>query len=150
MWWWGVVAVTGFVALTALVVRLARTNTARSERRRRIAVTAAVRREEAVRRRQAVALVDAWRPPTDGARARLSRALRGRLRRVRAPREGAPHVGLPRIGFPHVGLPHLRLPHIHLPDRVVARLRHRSGGASDEAGMPAQPQQSGPTGRPPD
>ncbi|WP_409330938.1 hypothetical protein [Trujillonella humicola] len=37
---------------------------------------------------------------------------------------------MPHLGLPHLHLPHVHLPHAHLPERVVARMRHRSGGRS--------------------
>ncbi|MGY1771334.1 hypothetical protein [Blastococcus sp. SYSU D00813] len=135
---WGVVSVVGFAAATAVVVWLARSNTARSERRARAARERAARREAVVRRRQAEVLVSVWRTPSRPGRGRLRRA--AALVRVRLPRAGRPRGRPRRVGVPHVGLPHLHLPHVHLPERVVARMRHRAG---DRAG-------SGPEDRPDD
>lgn len=120
---WGVVSVAGFAVATAVVVWLARSNTARSERRARAARERAVRREAAVRRRQAEALVSTWRIPSEPGRGRVRRALH--LPPVPVPRIRRSRGRARRVGVPHVGLPHLHLPHVHLPDRVVARLRHR-------------------------
>ncbi len=66
-------------------------------------------------------------------RGRLGRAspsLRVRGRRAARPRGRARRVGVPHLGLPHLHLPHVHLPHAHLPERVVARMRHRSGGRS--------------------
>jgi hypothetical protein len=98
---WAIVAVVGFVLELALVVAVARSNTARWERNHRAAQAAMrARREESLRLRAAAVMAQRLPP-------------------------GAPHrLHLPELHVPHVHLPHLHLPHVHLPPAVVARLPH--------------------------
>ncbi|MGR7026897.1 hypothetical protein [Geodermatophilus sp. URMC 62] len=98
---WAIVAVVGFVLELALVIAMARTNTARWERNHRAAQAAMrARREESLRLRAAAVMAQRLPP-------------------------GVPHrLHRPELHVPHVHLPHLHLPHVHLPPAVVARLPH--------------------------
>ena len=148
MWWWPVVAVVGFAAATALVIALARSDTARWERDHRAVPTTVRQREEANRRLRAAALL-ARRPPPSGRLAQLH------LPSLHLPH---PHVRPVRLPRPHVHLPHLHLPHVHLPAGVVARLPHvhrrpvppGSGPEAQDPGTPAGVQEPDehPTGTP--
>jgi hypothetical protein len=110
---WAIVSVVGFAVLTALAMALARSNTARWERDRRLARAAA--RQEAPRGGVRAA---AW------VRAELAR----RAHRVTAhlpSRRMALH--LPHLHLPHVSLhlPHVRRP--HLPRLRAVRAWRRAG-----------------------
>jgi hypothetical protein len=103
---WAIVTVAGFALEIALVIAMARTNTARWERNHRAAQAAIrARREESLRLRAAAVM--AQRLPS-GARHRLH----------------LPELHVPELHVPRVHLPHLHLPHVHLPPAVVARLPH--------------------------
>ncbi len=103
---WAIVSVVGFALVTALVIALARSNTARWERHHRAAQAAVRARERASQHARVAALI---------ARA--------------APRSGRrlPHPHLPQAHLPHPHLPHL--PHVHLPAWVVDRFPHPPDGA---------------------
>ena len=106
MWWWALIAVLGFLLVTALVIVMARSNTARWERDRRAVPAAVKRREEQTRRLRAAAVL-AWRPPR-------------------------PERRLPHLHLPHVHLPSgviARLPHPH-----PLRLLHRDGRVPGQGG----------------
>ncbi|MBM7808804.1 hypothetical protein JOD57_004641 [Geodermatophilus bullaregiensis] len=97
-WAWALVAVVGFAVEIALVIAMARGNTARWERDHRAAQAAVRARHEESLRLRAAAVV------------------------ARVPR--VQHRPLPHLHVPQVHLPHLHLPHLHLPSGVVARLPH--------------------------
>jgi hypothetical protein len=98
---WAIVAVVGFALEIALVIAMARTNTARWERNHRAAQAAIrARHEESLRLRAAAVMAQ------------------------RVPRVTQHRLHLPELHVPHVHLPHLHLPHVHLPAGVVARLPH--------------------------
>ncbi len=97
---WALVASVGFVLVIALVIALARGNTARWERDHRAAQAALRARQEAPLRVRAAA------------RLASSRAVRR-------------HPLLPHPHLPHPHLPHL--PHVHLPPWVADRLAHGRG-----------------------
>jgi hypothetical protein len=111
---WAIGSVVGFALLTALVMALARSNTARWERDRRIA-RAAARAGQPRRRVRAAAWVRAElarRAP------RVTAHLPSRRMALHLPHPHLPHVSL---HLPHVSfhLPHVRRP--HLPRLRVAR-----------------------------
>ncbi|MGY1707490.1 hypothetical protein ACI79C_23245 [Geodermatophilus sp. SYSU D00697] len=127
---WAFVSVLGFLAATALVIALARSNTARWEAHHRAAQAAIRAREEASLRARAAALL-AQRAP-------------GAVRHL-------PHPHVPHLHLPHVHLPARiveRLPHPHLPrldghllhlDGRFARLAHLPGRRRRTDGEPARP-----------
>jgi hypothetical protein len=98
---WAIVSLVGFAAVTALVMALARNNTARWERDRRAARAAVQARDEQSLPVRAAALLAKHVP--DGVRQ-------------------LPHPHVPHPHLPHPHLPHL--PHVHLPSWVVDRLPH--------------------------
>ncbi len=115
---WTVVAVVGFVVVTAAVTVMARSNTARWERDHRAAQAAARARAAAARSGWAAALGRGHPGPRSAHRPHLH----------------LPHVHLPaglvaRLPHPHLHLPH---PHLHVPRLHLPR-RARTGGE------PAQP-----------
>jgi hypothetical protein len=100
---WAIGSLVGFVVVTALVIALARNNTARWERDRR-AARAAVQPPDPLSVTARAAALLAHVP--DGVR--------------RLPHPHVPHPHLTHLPHPH--LPHL--PHVHLPSWVVDRLPH--------------------------
>ncbi|MGY1624746.1 hypothetical protein ACI789_21280 [Geodermatophilus sp. SYSU D00965] len=117
---WAGVSVLGFLVVTALVIWLARSNTARWEARHRAAQAAVRAREQASLRARAAALLA---PGPAGT---------GRHR----PHLHLPHVHLPpavvaRLPHPHVHLRHLHLP--YLDGRLTRRRLDRSGDQQADA-----------------
>ncbi|MEX5719613.1 hypothetical protein [Geodermatophilus maliterrae] len=126
-WAWALVAVVGFALEIALVIAMARSNTARWERNHRAAQAAVRARREASLRLRAAAVV------------------------ARVP--GAQHRHLPHLHVPPLSRPHLHLPHVHLPSGVVTRLPHpnlrgvlhlphrngRPAAPAEEATAPTEP-----------
>jgi hypothetical protein len=119
---WAIVSLVGFVAVIALVMALARNNTARWERDRRAARAALQARSEPSLPARAAAALAKHVP--DGVR--------------QLPHPHVPHPHLPHLPhlhlpswvvdrLPHPHLPHARLPHPHLPHldgRSVRALVH--------------------------
>jgi hypothetical protein len=119
---WAIVSVLGFLVVTALVICLARSNTARWEARHRAAQAAIRAREEASLRARAGALL-AQRAP-EGHR--------------HLPHLHLPHVHLPpaivaRLPRPHVHVPRLHVPRLHLPTRDGRLPRRRPDRQADAA-----------------
>jgi hypothetical protein len=116
---WAIVSLVGFVVMTALVIALARSNTARWERDRRAARAVAPAQPEPSLPVRAAALLAKHVP--DGVR---------QLPHPHLPhphRPHLPHVHLPsrvaeRLTRPHLPRPHMHLP--HLGGRDVRRLVH--------------------------
>jgi hypothetical protein len=109
---WAIVSVLGFLVVTALVVWLARSNTARWEAHHRAAQAELRAREEASLRARAAALLAQGTPET------------GR----HLPHLHLPHVHLPAHVVERLPRPHVHWPRLHVPllDGRFRRLaRHR-------------------------
>jgi hypothetical protein len=118
---WAIVSVLGFLAATALVIWLARSNTARWEARHRAAQAAIRAREEASLRARAAALLAQGSPET-------------RRRQ---------HLHLPHVHLPPgvvARLPHPHLP--HLDGRLTRRLPHLARHRRSEPAPPVEEQET--------
>jgi type II secretory pathway pseudopilin PulG len=115
---WAIVSVLGFLAATALVIWLARSNTARWEARHRAAQAVIRAREEASLRARAAALGS----PESGRR---------------------PHLHLPHVHLPPgvvARLPHPHLP--HLDGRLTWRLPYLSRHRRMDPAPPVEEQET--------
>jgi hypothetical protein len=124
--WWAVGSVVGFIAVTGLVVVMARSNTARWERDHRAPQVAARAHGAAMRRAWATTLTR-WEHAQERPRRRGARR---------------PHLHLPsglstRLPHPHVPHPHLHLPHPNLPHRAWRTRTRRAPGSP--AAAPPEP-----------
>ena len=133
---WAIVAVLGFALEIALVIWLARSNTARWERDHRAARAAIRAREEAGLRVRAAALVAQHVPP--GVRG-LRHPHLSHLPHVHLPPRVADRLAHSRgaLHLPHLHVPHLHLPHLHLPHPV--RRRRDASVPPPEPASPERP-----------
>ncbi|MDP9428453.1 MAG: hypothetical protein M3Q22_17835 [Actinomycetota bacterium] len=132
---WAIVSLLGFALEIALVIWLARSNTARWERDHRAARAVIRAREEASLRVRAAALMAQGVPPG--------------VRRLPHPHlSHVPHVHLPprvvdRLAHTREALhrPHLHLPHLHLSHLNLTRRRPDAPApAPDDARGPSEEQ----------
>jgi hypothetical protein len=118
---WAIVSVLGFLAATALVVWLARSNTARWEASHRAAQAAIRAREEVSLRARAAALM-AQGPPEPGRR---------------------PHLHLPHVHLPPGVVARLRPPHLpHRDGRLTRRLPYLSRHRRMDPAPPVEEQET--------
>jgi hypothetical protein len=149
---WAIVSLLGFALEIALVIWLARSNTARWERDHRAARAVIKAREEASLRVRAAALMAQGVPP--GVR-RLPHPHLSHVPHVHLPPRVAEHLTHTREVLHRPHLPQLRLPHLsrhgpgrdgpaHLPDGPAA-LPDGPAALPDDAGSAATPSREQPT-----